>query len=113
MINWKNYLMQNSNLLVILLYVLAVLRLSRLLTWDDLPLKIGLKWRMYLLRESQKERKREFTTTLVEGISDVFQCKYCMGIWAAIIVYYLPFPLLLILGISGGQFLIEQLLDRE
>lgn len=95
--------------LTLLVYILAVYRLTKLFTWDAGLYNIFERWRMYLLRQSHKENR---LTTTFDTIYQIFTCPYCMGVWMTLIILALPFPLVLLLGIAGGQFLIETCIER-
>lgn len=86
------------------LYILAVYRLTHLLVTDDLPFHIGERWRAFLVRHMEKP--------IIGTIAEIFDCKYCMGIWATLLVVLLPMPLVFFLAVAGGQYLLETVLDR-
>lgn len=95
----------NNPILGLVLAVLACYRLSQLVTIDDGPFDIFLKFRMLVGVYDYDESGRAKS-----GFARLVGCPYCLGFWFA-----LPLALILNyenwilawLGIAGGQAFLE------
>lgn len=87
-----------------LIYVLAVFRLTRLLVYEDGPFDVLPRYRAFLAKHSTKN-------VLADMLLKLFSCKYCLGVWVAIILLYVPKVVVTGLALSGGQYLLEDYLD--
>lgn len=88
----------------LLLGVFAVLRLGRLIAWDNLtsPLRVAIG------------RKAAGDTSFWYFLAELVNCKHCVGVWAAGLVSIFvakPSPLgdavLIWLGLAGAQSYLE------
>lgn len=91
--------------------VLATFRLTELIVKDDAPYDISLKLRQSAGRNAHKSAHHK-------TLADAVNCKFCMGFWAAMLIFALSRTKRLkwivdILAIAGGQSLIETYLDGE
>jgi isoprenylcysteine carboxyl methyltransferase (ICMT) family protein YpbQ len=93
-------------LLFLVAYGLACYRITQLIVLEDGPFNLSIHTRALLIRNAH----RNF---IINMFAELFQCKYCMGIWVAFLLFLLPFPIALVFAIAGVQSLIETILDRE
>lgn len=88
---------------------LAVFRLTELIVKDDGPYDLSSRLRRYAGKNASKSIHHK-------TFADAIHCKYCTGIWFAILIFALNRIKHLkwivdILAIAGGQSLIENAID--
>lgn len=96
-------------MLKLIVLILATFRLTELIVKDDAPYDVSKKLRQTAGRNAHKSIHHK-------TFADAIHCKYCVGIWAAIIIIALSKVkglkwIVDILAIAGGQSLIEAGID--
>lgn len=100
-----------NKLILLIKLILATFRLTELIVKDDAPYDISKKLRQTAGRNASKSIHHK-------TLADALNCKYCLGIWMAIIILALSKIKWLkwivdILAIAGGQSLIESIIDKD
>lgn len=92
----------------ILLAVLACYRLTTLVVYDTGPFRVFKRFRAWLGTHDN--------AFIREHGGELVHCPYCVGLWMAIVAALLTmwpvaYPALLVLGIAGGQALIQDMVE--
>lgn len=90
----------------LIIAVLAVYRLTQLVTEDEGPYNIFTRFRMFVGKNAYRSKHHK---TFADGVN----CPYCLGIWFSCIILLLPEKLRMILAISGGQSILQSLTHQE
>lgn len=92
-----------------LLEVLAVYRLSQLISVDDGPFDVFKRLRLLCGQIAYKYKK-------IKTLADLVNCPYCVGVWFALCVVIAlrqRYWFLRWLAIAGGQAFLQQVSDRQ
>lgn len=95
-----------SNLANLLIYILATFRLTELITVDDGPYDMFSRFRKWTGKNAYKSKHHK-------TLADVVHCRFCVGVWAAIFLAFMPKQVRLVLAAAGGQALIHYFVDRQ
>lgn len=98
------------------LFILAALicfRLSRLIAYEEGPFGVFIRIRFYFGRLAGRSKKFGF----LWSIGELLTCPYCLGIWIAIVLALVLFPLkqffLWWLAIAGAQAFLQSFEKNE
>lgn len=99
-----------SKSLAFIVAVLATFRLTQLIVEDDGPYLWFDRFRVWTGQNAMNSKHHE-------TLADAVRCKYCMGIYSAMLIavlskYKWTRWIVAVLGIAGGQSLIETVLDK-
>ena len=94
----------------ILLAVLACYRLTTLVVYDAGPFRVFKRLRAWLGTHDNG--------FIRENGGELVNCPYCVGIWMAVVAALLlewpaAYPALLVLGIAGGQSLMQDIMGAR
>ena len=89
-----------KSILNLIVDILAVFRLTELLVKDEGPFQIFERFRRFLGRNA-------YRSELHKTVADAFNCVFCLGLWVAVLVLFLPRKIRYVLAIAGGQSIIE------
>lgn len=87
-------------------YVLATYRVTKLFTEDEGPFQIFLRLRMWALQNAHRNAFRQ-------TFSDAIHCPFCLSVWIAPFMLFVPKVAREVLAIAGVVYLIEQFVSRE
>lgn len=94
----------------------ATYRLARFLPYDDGPFFIFERFRIFTASKMMNENKEYGFWRMID---EAINCPFCLGLYGAALVYYLfwldhpaPNTVIVILGLAGGQSLLQTITDR-
>lgn len=85
--------------------VLAVFRLTELVTKDNGPYDVFATLRAKALQNEHKNKT-------YKTISDAVTCPYCMSVWFSLFIWLIPKQIRYLLGVAGATSIIETLAGR-
>lgn len=91
--------------LQLLIYGLACYRITQMLVNENGPFDIFIRLRSWLVRNAHRN-------IIFDMFAKLFSCKYCMGIWVAFLLVFLPGIVVLIFAVAGVQSLVESFIDK-
>ena len=91
---------------LLILYALAVYRITQMLIVDEGPFDVFIRFRVMLLKNAGRN-------SLVDTLAKLFSCQYCMGIWVAILTIFLPQIIVIFFALAGLQSILVSLIDNR
>lgn len=103
-----------TRLLRLILAILACYRIANLVAEDDGPGDVFRRLRGWTDHKRLEEQAGGLARGRWANIDDGVRCPYCVGVWAAALLASLVYtgiadPVLLWLGIAGGQAILQDL----
>lgn len=101
-----------SDFLLLITASFACYRLAKLITWDNGPFDIFLKFRTRVGVYDYNEDLQPYT-----NLGKFFSCPYCVGIWVALVIVLLLYGAQMLvplywLAVAGLQSIYESWLDK-